>query len=240
MFGRTLLFMDRPEAWQMADEAQLLRHCAPVFFLPCDGALPETIDNNGSMALIDGGQIRFLVTCCHVWEEFMDYRDRVPTARLATVFANGFGAPILLPDPIDHDSDLDLAVFPAGSADWNLGTKQFYRPERWPIPKAKQGSAIAFVGFAGIGRNMQGTVGDFRYSFFGLSVSSVSDRKMVLGAGHSHRTLMDNNGQRVPPMRMGGMSGSPAYARAGNGLFSLAGFVQMGALSNADIFLTHA
>jgi len=88
--------MDCREAFVMADEAWMLQHCAPVFFLPHETALPGTIDNNAPVALIDGRQRTFLVTCCHVLDEFNDYRKSVRTARLATVFANGFGEPVLL------------------------------------------------------------------------------------------------------------------------------------------------
>lgn len=234
--------MNRLEACQMTDELHLLHHCAPVFFLPEQGALPGTIKNNGTLALIDGGQRTFLVTCCHVWDGFIDYRNRVSTARLASVFADGFGAPILLAEErlIDCDRELDLAVFEASPADWNCGHKEFYRPDRWPIPCAKQGSPIAFVGFAGAGRHAQGAIGDFRYSAFGLTVTSSSDRKMVLAMDQSHGQLRDNDGQPTSAMPMGGLSGSPAYVRSMTGRFSLAGFVQMGQTSDDDIFLTHA
>ena len=234
--------MNRLEAWQMADEAQLLQHCVPVFFLAAENALPGSITNNGTLALIASGQRAFLVTCCHVWDEFIEYRFQVPTARLATVFANGFGQPIFLSDDllIDCDRDLDLAVFGTSLDDWDIGNKQFYSPDRWPIPLAKQGSVLAFVGFAGNGRHVCDLVGDFRYSFFGLSVSSVSDRKFVIASGQSPRHLLDNNGQPIPRIRLGGISGSPAYVRSASGCFALAGLVQMGATSNANIFLTHA
>jgi hypothetical protein len=82
-------------------------------------------------------------------------------------------------------------------------------------------------------------VADFRYSFFGSIVSDVSDRKLIIAKRGTAR-LLDNDNRDIPPINIGGLSGSPAYIRKVGGSFELAGFVQMGAMSNSDIFLTHA
>src|SRR5688500_1009048 len=66
-----MAFVDRIDVRQMCDETELLHHCAPIFFLPAEGALPETIPNNGTVALIEDGQRQFLVTCAHVWDGFV-------------------------------------------------------------------------------------------------------------------------------------------------------------------------
>ena len=224
----------------MADEAQLLQHCAPVFFLPNESAWPGSIENNGTLGLIDTGLRKILVTCCHVWDGFVDFRSATHSARLATVFSNGFHPPVFLDaEPVSLSRDLDLAVFEARPENWDMGYKRFHRPDRWPIPRALAGQPVAFVGFAGEGRQCQGFMGEFQYSFFGLSISAASDRKLMLAQDRS-RVLRDNHGNLIPPMRMGGMSGSPAYLRSRTGAFSLAGFVQMGSSSEDDIFLTHA
>lgn len=231
--------MNLNEVWQMADEAQLLQHCAPIFFLPSESAGPGSIENNGTLGLIDTGQRTILVTCCHVWDGFLDYRATNRTARLATVFSNGFHRPAFLDsEPISVSRDLDLAVFEARPV-WDMGYKQFRHPDRWPIPRAVAGQPVAFVGFAGEGRLCQGFIGEFQYSFFGLSISAASDRKLMLAQDKS-RVLRDNQGNIIAPIRLGGMSGSPAYVRSRSGAFSLAGFVQMGRGSDDDIFLTHA
>jgi hypothetical protein len=122
-----------------------------------------------------------------------------------------------------------------------MGRKEFYRVERWPIPKAKVGDPITFVGFPGKARVTTDELGNFQYSAFGLTVSAVSERKFVItGKGPNRGILRDNGGNIVPPMALGGMSGSPAYVRDRRAGFQLAGFVQMGNTSSDDLFFTSA
>jgi hypothetical protein len=196
---------------------------------------------NATVALIDTGSKKLLITCAHVWHEFLDYRQGVPTARLYTIFANGFGFPIHLADePLDVDQGIDLAVFEAKPENWDMGHKEFYRIDRWPIPKAKNGDPLIFLGFPGAARDTLSGFGNFQYASFGMIVSDVSDRKLVIVGRHSDGQLLDNFGNKVPPMSVGGLSGSPAYVRDGKARFLLTGFVQMGRTSSDDIFLTHA
>jgi hypothetical protein len=149
----------------------------------------------------------------------------------------------MIPDQalIDSEPGIDLVVFRARPEAWDMGYKEFYRIDRWPIPRAKVHDPIAFIGFPGGGRRTSDRVGNFTYSAFGLSVSDVSDRKLVIaGKSNDTRSLCDNDGNAIPPISMGGLSGSPAYVRTGTAQFRLAGFVQMGRASSDDIFLTHA
>lgn len=225
------------------DEATMIRHCAPIFFLPALDARPSAIAANGTVALLDTGQRKVLVTCFHVWDEFQTYKRKVPTGCLCTVFVGGFASPISIPDDalIDSDKGLDLAVIEATPNIWDMGYKEFCQTDRWPIPKAKVGSPIAFVGFPGAARITDEHIGNFQYSAFGVTVSDVSDRKLAIaGKGKGRGRLLDNAGNEVPPISMGGLSGAPAYVRDGNARFLLAGFVQMGRTSSDDLFLTHA
>ena len=79
--------------FDFADEAEMLTHCAPIFFLPRSASLPTSIRTNGTAALIDTGIRRILVTCEHVWSEFLKFRLEYSEARLATVFRYGHGSP---------------------------------------------------------------------------------------------------------------------------------------------------
>lgn len=226
---------------EFIDEAKVIRHCAPIFFMSSPEGDPSTICANGTIALLDTGSKKLLVTCAHVWQGFVDYKLSVPTARLCTIFASGFGFPINLGDePIDFDDGLDLAVFEAKPEKWNMGHKEFYRIDRWPIAKAKTKDPITFVGFPGAGRDAKAGLGNFGYASFGMIVSDVSDRKLVIAGRHSDGHLLDNQGNKLPPMSIAGLSGSPAYVRDGKARFLLAGFVQMGRTSSDDMFLTHA
>jgi hypothetical protein len=221
----------------------MLLHCAPIFFLPSPDARPNAIAANGTVALLDTGQRKVLVTCAHVWAGFQTYKQECSNAALCTIFANGFGSPICIPERalLDSDNDLDLAVIEATPANWDMGPKEFYRVERWPIPKARVGSPIAFLGFPGEARSSSELVGNFQYCSFGVTVSDISDRKMLVsGKGIGLGQLLDNEGNELPPMHMGGLSGAPTYLRDGKGRFLLTAFVQMGKTSGDDLFLTHA
>jgi hypothetical protein len=192
---------------------------------------------------LDTGEKLVLVTCNHVLAGFHDYKLKQSTGCLCTVFDPYVRRPIVIDENtvIDADQGVDLAVFPAVPQSWPMGTKQFYRVERWPIPKAKVGDPVSFIGFPGKARVTTDELGDFRYAVFGFSVSAVSDTKFIItGNGPDPGTLQDNDGNIIPPIAKGGMSGSPAYVRDMRAGFRLAGFVQMGDSSSDDLFFTHA
>jgi hypothetical protein len=235
--------MGQIDVLEYTDEAMMLRHCAPIFFLPSPASGPSAIASNGTVALLDTGQKKILVTCSHVWEAFQKYRDDTLTGCLCTVFANGPGWPVVIPGEamIDSDAGLDLVVFEARPAAWNMGYKEFYRIDQWPIPKAKKDDPVGFIGFPGKARQTGQGIGNFGYASFGLGVSDVSDRGLVIArAPNSEGHLVDNDGKELPPLDVGGLSGSPAYVRDRKARFLLAGFVRMGATTSDDIFLTHA
>lgn len=233
------------EIRQMMDEARLLRHCAPIFFFPTDSLSPETIYANGTVGLVDTGEKKLLITCAHVWDGFLDFRLKHPSAQLAVTFSGGIGPPEILDrDPWALDRDLDLAVFTAKPDTWQMGLKTFYKIPSWPVPESVVGNAVAFQGFPGVGRRTSAFVGEFRYSFFGLGVSSVSRRRVMLSKSRGDRQLRDNAGNAIPPISIGGISGSPAYvlARMTNSPvvdFRLAGIVVEGSTSDGTVFLTH-
>ena len=104
---------------QFTREAALLTHCAPVYFAPSPEARPPEIRANGTVALVDTGERKLLVTCSHVWDEFEEYMQGFPAACLCTVFASGWGHPIRLrKGPVQIDRDIDLAVSDAWPRLW--------------------------------------------------------------------------------------------------------------------------
>src|SRR5664280_240637 len=138
--------MTRSESFQMADEASLLRFCAPVFFLPSSVPEPLTIVANATVSLVDTGRKKLLITSAHVWTEFQDYQIQNPQAHLAVLFISGFGFPEYLDEKllVDFDKDLDIAVFEAHENTWKMGGKEFYKVYRWPISRANVGDALDF------------------------------------------------------------------------------------------------
>lgn len=108
----------------------MLSHCAPLLIFPTPDLKGESIYANATVSLIDAGEIRLLVTCAHVFEEFTRYRKQQRSAVLAAIFRNGPGYPI----PISERSlvecgsgPLDIATFRAHPEDWDMGYKEFFR-----------------------------------------------------------------------------------------------------------------
>jgi hypothetical protein len=58
--------MDERDFEKYVDEAKMVRHCAPVFFLPTPDCKPSEIDANGTICLLDTGKCSVLVTWYHV------------------------------------------------------------------------------------------------------------------------------------------------------------------------------
>ena len=78
-------------------------------------------------------------------------------------------------------------------ADWNLGTKQFYRPKRWPI-------RVAFLGFAGKSRHtgeQSVTSGIHSLACQSRPFRTARCKMILLRVDRSRRSLIDNEGQPV-------------------------------------------
>jgi hypothetical protein len=223
------------------DEAKMLTHCAPVFFMPSVTSLPTNILANGTVALVDTGSRRILVTCAHVWLEFLKFREQNAGAMLSIKFQYGRGALTGILDAalIDCDEQLDLAVLATNLPEAILGHKEFFQIQRFPIADPKPRQPISFLGFPGEARRVSETDVSFGYASFGLTVSDVSDSQILL-ANNDPRVLRDGAGRLASPINVGGMSGAPAYTRTVSGGFNLAGFVRAGNTSDSDIRLSKA
>ena len=176
--------MNQDEFEQFCEEAKMLSHCAPLFFLPDENSGPTGIHANGTATLLDTGKKKLLVTCAHVWTDFSEYRKNKGTGvALATIFRNGPGKAIVVnPESlIDCGSSLlDMAIFEAYPEKWDMGFKQFHRVYQWPIPKVKVGKPVSFVGFAGAHRTVFLDSCFFDYSMFGSTVTDVSNYQFIL------------------------------------------------------------
>lgn len=227
--------------FDFTDEAKMLTHCAPIFFMPSVTALPTSIPANGTVALIDTGNKQLLVTCAHVWFEFLKFREKNKGAILSMVFRNGRGPLTGLLDAalIDCDEYLDLVVFASDLPQEILGHKKFFQVHRFPIADPKPRQPISCIGFPGEARRLSENSLQFGYTSFGLTISDVSNTQILL-ANNDPRVLRDGAGNLTAPINLGGMSGAPAYRRTASGGFALAGFVRAGSDSSADIRLSKA
>lgn len=233
--------LNRAFFFTFCDEPKMLRHCVPIFILPTGNPFVTDIYANGTAGLIDTGTRKLLVTCEHIWAEFLRFRKDNPTARLAVVCKEGPGFPVLIDDKslIDCDSELDLAVFDANPFIDQLGPKAHFSVYQFPVVDPKAKDPISFIGFPGQFRHSAEGVARFRYSSFWLSVADVSDTRIIL-TNADRRHMYDNDRNLVLPHDLGGMSGAPVFTRTSSWGFKLAGFVRAGNSSDRSIFLSKA
>jgi hypothetical protein len=102
--------------------------------------------------------------------------------------------------------------------------KAFFKPTTWPPTPPDRGDWIIVYGFPGLQRVPNIDSISFYSVVFSGPVSSISDRQFVLAAEDGPR-LLEQTANNVPCLgNLGGMSGSPAFKLAPDGL-SLVGIV---------------
>lgn len=226
----------------VAFEDYLARFCAPIYRLRSPGStLPPDEEKNGTCALINTGKEKLFVTCHHVWDGWKIFQLKDPEAELWLGLDDGVLLNLTNAETLDSDEGLDLAIIKADVDHLQLRTKAFYQIQEWPIPLPKVGEVVALMGFTGTGRIPFGQcVIEWRSSFLGCCVSSVTERNITLAPERRDRKNYDENWEEIPHGDVGGMSGSPAWLLRDVGLPSLAGFLYEGRSSDDFIFLTPA
>lgn len=137
---------------------EMLAFCGPIFITPGLKTYPGQMVDNGTYSLLDTGRKMLLVTCYHVWQAYLDYRVKTPEAVLCLNLGEGDASvAFALPERqlIDSDPGLDLAVFDFDPNSISLDKakvnqqKDWFRIERWPIPKVGSGDFVVLMGFPG-------------------------------------------------------------------------------------------
>lgn len=217
-------------------EEQLLQFCGPIFIAPSRSAPPSQIIANGTFGLIETPSGRFLVTCFHVYEAYVEAKVAHSDTIMAILLGTGFKARAFEGALIDGDKDIDLAVFR-----WDngyLGEKAFLPVRQFPIPRVSVGNLVALQGFPGESRKADDFQGRFGACFFGGLVTAVNERKILVENDGTRNLRSVQTGELLPPLDIGGMSGSPAFTfRDG---WKLAGFLREGSTTDGRIFLSHA
>lgn len=218
----------------------MLLYCGPIVFLKNGDLNPLSAESNGTFGLLDTGVKKLMVTCCHVWDGFWDYKQKNPAARMALLL--GAGTPVLLPDkqPISSDRDMDLVVFDMEDLLVYTTKRRFFQIRNFPIQRARSKAIITFIGYPGAGKQLSESVGNFRYSSFGFSVTAVGDFAFTIQRGDSKRRLIDNAGRRVDDAELKGISGCPCYKLSRSQKLELVGFVKEGKTTDGSYFVAHA
>ena len=225
--------MDEQQAIIDEITEELLGYCGPIFIAPAINSYPGQMIGNGTYALVDTGQKRLLVTCCHVWDEYLQQHDANGETILAVTLGEGDSI-VAFKDPerqlIAADRDLDLAVFefePEGIRVRHR--KDWFKISHWPIPKVEKGECIVTMGFPGASRRTAGTECRFGCVAIPVVITDVTDRSIAI-------FYVDENQEVLNDMQnsLGGVSGSPAYRLSDDGDLKIVGFTKGGSLeSNA-------
>jgi hypothetical protein len=188
------------------------RHVAMAAFLRPGFRDAEAVENNGTVSLLEMPGGKFLVTNHHVWDTFVEQRDRRPGLRLALT-GQGIEQPVNISgaELVDSDAGLDLAVlrFDRNDLIESIG-RSFYRPKRFPLDVPVEGDDVAFLGYPGMRRE---PTGPLRYEsvLLALKVAAVSDRKIMLRFDNPNPDIILFSPKPLTEFRWGGMSGSMVY-----------------------------
>jgi hypothetical protein len=222
----------------------LSRFAAPIFVLPAPDAPLAQIAAYGTLTFIDTGQVKVWVTCSHVLTGMMEEAQKSADS-IACVFL-GPDHPVIYLDKIpviDQSDRIDLAVLAVPFELSPQSDRIFYKVPRWPIPRATIGESVTVIGCPRSDLEIQPTGGaTIGYSWFGFSVSSVSDRHFVMANERGDRSYIvaPPDTDTSKPLLLPGMSGGPAFANRGPNRVELVGFIYEGRDSDSSIFLTHA
>jgi hypothetical protein len=178
-----------------------------------------------------------VVTCHHVWDYLQKARQDHPKAEIAMNLAPGESFAVSDAEIIDADQDLDIVVVDPKLRDKDFFQKEFFRISNQPTAPIQAGEAIAFAGYPKAGFARSDDRGTFRSAFFGLHVSDVTDRTIILYNDRNDRRFVGLYGESLHPIKMSGISGSPAYRVGASGL-ELVGLVKEGFNNEGSILLT--
>jgi hypothetical protein len=185
---------------------------APVWFNRDLAAAPETVDDNGSCGFVANGTHRFLVTAWHVLDGFRSYKRSHPSAVFAVNVGDGNTVALHKPTVIAEAADLDFATIAFPDLDFRQPhTKRYFPLDRWPAIRPCVGEIVTIIGFSGQGRRAFETFGAFEPFVIGMSITGVSDRRIVL-ADQNGSVPFNRDGHQVEEgMALGGFSGSMAF-----------------------------
>jgi hypothetical protein len=236
---------------------ELIRFCGPIFITPGLMTYPSDMIDSGTYSLIDTGRKRLLVTCHHVWQEYLENLKTNPDTTLGLNLGDG-NSSIAFACPerqiIDADPELDLVVFafdPAQIRANNVAVrhkKEWFPIGEWPIAHAQEGSYLVLMGFSGEQSEKKGTQITFMTQPVPLKVSGIGLKQIAIFNESENQEVFGDIKNSL-----GGFSGSPAYTLGEKGS-SLVGFVKSGykqsrplqvgpqpdSVFAGSLFLTHA
>jgi hypothetical protein len=196
-------------------EPQVRQFCGPLFFTNSLLTPAGNIPNNGSFGLIDTGEKKLMVTCCHVWDEFKEQRAKNPKLMFGVCFD------MLQPVTVEMDSILvdedrrcDLVTFDMQSLLPICRKLDFYNLYQNQPPQINEGDVLYLIGFPGKGRlDNEDSIG-FSRQPIGAQATEVGKFRFFAS--------VKNLGLQVDDF--GGISGAPCFLVRDNLQLKFVGF----------------
>ena len=215
-----------------------------IIFFSRDINNPESVFNNGTVSFVNTGKKQILVTCLHVYEEFLKQK-RIKKNILLGIAGKSNTCPLNITNAKilskgNKSIDLITMELPEDLNLSKIGCK-YFNSFKWPPERVEKNDVTVLIGF----------LGKQRYtSYRGLEtppipivkvVSSVSERNFIL-ATEDDETITVKFDKTLPDIdSLGGLSGSAVFRSIEDKKkcgFSLAGFVYNSL--NLDIMCHHA
>lgn len=217
-------------------EPQVLPFCGPLFFASSLETAGENVKANGTFGLVDTGLKKLLVTCHHVWEEFVRLESENPQVKFLICLDRN--TPVVLHESqmIDSDKDLDIATFDISPLLGACAGRSFYPVHTKPAQPLAKGDKIVLAGYPGTFRRDETKYVQFGRVLYLVSVSDTSGFKIVADISQSAK-IHHQQQRKVGENLHGGISGSPCFALKQN-ILQLAAFATSEGL--AGLWFTHA
>ena len=216
-------------------EPQVRRFCGPLFFTTSPENVLD-ITNNGSFGLVDTGKKRLLITCYHVWDEFLRKHSKNPDLKMLIWLGNPEATLFAPASALSEHPEFDLATFDMEPYLASCNERKFYPLHQNPPHKVKCGDAMFFIGFPGHLRGLRGSEGKWMFGRapYGMVVREVSEDNRHFFVDISKLMAAQQDDE------FGGISGCPCFfVPRGQGRAELAGFATSIVL-NPYLRFTHA
>ena len=177
--------------------------------------------NNGSIFFLDCGSGPFAVTADHVYQGYLDSRDR--DSKTKCQIGNLPFSPI--ERLIDRDKELDIATFTIDEKEIEVDKKTVHRADftKWPPKPPDVEKGIFFAGYPGSNRTIEAKNGitvNFGTYFSILVATSVNDKYIACHYERDEIISMFDDSVLPAHQNLGGLSGAPLWTLVQTSIFS--------------------
>jgi hypothetical protein len=215
-----------------------------LFFAPQKQITPTTIRFNGTVAFVDTGLSKLIITNDHVYKRFVELKREEPELRM---FVTGSSPNTLIElgehHLIDHGGkSADLAIFSLRNPQQleDVG-KAYFPASPWPPLRPDVGTPAVIIGFQGAHRVPVGSNLQINFTVLCDKITSSSQRHLILADEDQARKTVKINPALDDLGPLGGMSGSPVFTVGPDEDARLVGFLyETGDGADAMVFAVHA